>query len=115
MYLTLHITPLIVSFEEIDVSEVPSVEGTHTDYFDYLDPQHQTHTITTGAGVWHHISYNNYFAMDHVQCGERPQPWIAGSRMSWKIPHGWHERASSDMWPIGMTPLPNNVFAINLE
>ena len=114
MYLTLYVEPLSVSFGNIDVSEVPSTEGSYTECFNYLDVQYRAHTVVTGAGVWHHVSDNNYFAIDHVQCSNRPQIWIDGSQMTWQIPHGWHERADADMWPIGMTPLSSNVFAGNI-
>ncbi len=114
MYLTLYVEPLSVSFGNIDVSEVPSTGGNHTEYFDYLDMQYRTHTVATGAGVWHHVLDNNYFAIDHVQCLNRPQTWIDGSQMTWQVPHGWHERAEADMWPIGMTPLSDNVFATDI-
>lgn len=53
-------------------------------------------------------------AIDHVQCLNRLQTWIDGSQMTWQVPHGWHERAEADMWPIGMTPLSDNVFATDI-
>jgi hypothetical protein len=119
MELDVYISPFDVSFEEIDVEEVPNENGSHVGYFalSYFS-NIWYHTSGNGAGNWIKIKEDNYFGIDLAAYTESiPKVYLTGldgedflgwyyGYLSWHIPYGW--RSSK---PNGSTVLPYKHFA----
>ena len=119
MELDVYISPFDVSFEEIDVEEVPNENGSHVGYFamSYFS-NIWYHTSGNGAGNWIKIKEDNYFGIDLAAYTESiPKVYLTGldeedilgwyyGYLSWHIPYGW--RSSK---PNGSAVLPYKHFA----
>ena len=104
MDLALYIAPMTVSFQGIDVAEIPCneyrpPEGYYaTTNFDGV----LSHSLAAGAGVWHHVSAGNYWCNDNAKSNRRKQVWSNG-RMVWDVPIQWYERfEGGTSWPLGL-------------
>ena len=89
MELVMTLLPTNVCFTNIEVAEVPSLEGTHTGYF--ADPLFSSiwyHTTNNHAGVWVDVDDNNLCGTDEASIGVCPPPWMTGE-ISWVIPNAW--------------------------
>lgn len=103
MALRLHLSPYHVSFEGVQIQEVPALAGhesgwgTHTGYFNDIGfATRWYHYSTWGAGVWHNVGEENQIAdHDESRMFEWPQPWSEGS-MSWRIPIAWRDKTRTD-------------------
>ena len=101
MNLTLYIGPMDVSFQGIDVSEIPCASiVTPVGYYATTNfTGVLSHTADAGAGLWHHIKEGNRWGIDNAASNIRTPPWSEG-RMTWKIPVQWYKRLDSPTsWP----------------
>ena len=103
MRLWLYIGPMNVSFQGIDVSEIPcetvlQPSGYYaTTNFDGV----LVHNLDAGAGYWHHVSVGNYWCMDDAGSNDRRQVWSNGT-MTWNIPIQWYQRLdATESWARG--------------
>ena len=103
MRLWLYIGPMCVSFQGIDVAEIPCetiVQPTGyyatTNFNGVL-----SHSLAAGAGYWHHVSAGNYWCQDEAKSNFRRQIWSNGV-MTWNIPIQWYQRLdASESWTRG--------------
>ena len=103
MDLWLFIEPMYVSFQGIDVAEIPcETVIPPTGYYATTNFNGvSTHNIDAGAGYWHHISSGNYWCMDNAWSNVRRQQWSDG-QLQWNIPIQWYQRLESgESWPRG--------------
>ena len=103
MKLWLYIGPMHVSFQGIDVAEIPcNTIIPPTGYYATTNFNGVlSHTIAAGAGYWHHVATSNYWCRDDAKSNLRRPKWSAG-RMIWNIPIQWYQRLeSSESWTLG--------------
>ena len=104
MSLELSLAPTNVSFQALDVMEVPETDEVGiapTGFF--LDERFSNewhHTTFCGAGNWFDVETGNHFATDKAEFSDgHAAPWSSGS-ITWRIPMAW--RPSGDTtWPNG--------------
>ena len=90
MELVTILLPTNVCFANIEVIEVPSMEGSHTGYFS--DPVWSNlwyHTTDNGAGTWDEVADDNSCGSDYAGIGLCSSPWEPGGLISWVIPNAW--------------------------
>ena len=103
MYLWLYVEPMYVSFQGIDVAEIPCATVVQpigyyatTNFNGVL-----SHTLDAEAGYWHHVGEGNYWCQDQARSNIRRPSWSEGA-MTWNIPIQWYQRLeSSGSWPRG--------------
>lgn len=104
MVLRLYVLPMTVSFQGVDMMEVPCDDVIPpTGYYTTSAFNGSlTHTIAAGAGIWNHISEGNFWMEDNAWANRRVTPWFDG-QLSWKIPIGWFLRFDDESasWPRG--------------
>lgn len=94
LYLDLYATPLHVSFEGVQMREVPdeSQSCPHQGYYDDRSKGgNWSHTASDGAGGWYTVSSSGYVMSD--KAGRRTsyqEPWTSGWK-EWDIPMEWGE------------------------
>lgn len=104
MSLELSLAPTNVSFQALDVMEVPETdEGGIAPTGFFLNEQFSNewhHTTFCGAGNWFEVGAGNHFATDKAEFSDgHAAPWSSGS-ITWRIPMAW--RPSDDTsWPLG--------------
>ena len=103
MRLSLYISPMYVSFQGIDVSEIPcetvlQPTGYYaTTNFDGV----LVHNFDAEAGYWHHVSAGNYWCIDDAKSNVRRQVWSNGT-MTWNVPVQWYQRLdATESWTRG--------------
>jgi hypothetical protein len=119
MVLDLYVSPFDVSFEYIEVEEVPNEMGVHTGYFalSYFS-NIWYHTSGNGAGVWIGVEEDNHYAKDLAAYtksipkvyltgleGENILGWYYGY-LSWNVPFGWRKKQT-----VHNDVLPHKQFA----
>ena len=123
MELDVYISPFDVSFEEIDIEEVPNERGSHIGFF--ASPNFSNiwyHTSLNGAGNWINVGEDNYFARDlAAYTGAIPKVYLTGldgmntlgwyyGYISWDVPFGWRRKKTG-----GKYDLPYKQFAHDTE
>ena len=101
MKMNLYVYPMYVSFQGIDMVEVPCNDVVppigyyaSTNFDGYL-----SHCSDAGAGWWHHVKAGNYWTEDEAGSGERHAPWSNGV-LVWNIPIAWNYRFDDVLsWP----------------
>ena len=101
MKMNLYVYPMHVSFQGIDMVEVPCNDVVppigyyaSTNFDGYL-----SHCSDAGAGWWHHVKAGNYWTEDEVGSGERHMPWSNGI-LVWNVPIAWNYRFDDTLsWP----------------
>ena len=101
MKMNLYVYPMYVSFQGIDMVEVPCNDVVppigyyaSTNFDGYL-----SHCSDAGAGWWHHVKAGNYWTEDAAGSGERRTPWSNGV-LVWDIPIAWNYRFDDVLsWP----------------
>ena len=94
LYLDLYASPFYVSFEGVQMREVPdeSQACPHQGYYDDRSKGgNWSHTANDGAGGWHTVSSSGYVMSD--KAGRRASyqtPWTSGWK-EWDIPMEWGE------------------------
>ena len=94
LYLDLYAMPLYVSFEGVQMREVPdeSQSCPHQGYYDDRSKGgNWSHTSNDAAGEWHTVSSSGYVMSD--KAGRRASyqtPWVSGWK-EWDIPMEWGE------------------------
>ena len=90
MYMTLYVEPRDVSFQGLQMQEVPDdTDRFHEGYFDDKSKGGEwSHNYSAGAGWWHEVKTNGYWTVDNVGVVSYPQPWTYGRKV-WHIPVGW--------------------------
>ena len=99
-----YVGPMDVSFSNIYVEEVPSLNGTHSGYFNSLSFQESwSHTVANGAGNWLCVDVLNKSGIDvaaltnslfrvndaGLLVDDEKYSWRNG-HIEWEIPYGWH-------------------------
>ena len=108
MNLIMTLLPTNVCFANIEVVEVPSLEGTHTGYF--ADPWFSSiwyHTTNNHAGVWTNVDDDNLCGTDEASIGVCPPPFIPGE-ISWVIPNAWRPRGGGEQDSHLFVTFPQN-------
>jgi len=103
MNLELYIVPTNVSFQGIDVSEIPcNTIIPPTGYYSLTNFNGVlSHCLAAGAGPWHHVKPGNYWCVDNAGSGIRRPVWTDGT-MTWNIPIQWYQRLEdSSSWSVG--------------
>ena len=103
MDLWLSIGPMHLSFQGIDVAEIPCETAIPpTGYYATTNFNGVlTHNLDAGAGYWHHVSAGNYWCVDNAQSNIRRQQWSNG-QLQWNIPIQWYQRLeSTESWSRG--------------
>lgn len=94
LYLDLYAVPLYVSFEGVQMREVPdeSQSCPHQGYYDdRIRGGNWSHTASDGAGTWFTVSSTGYVMTDRAGHGTSYQPtWTTGWK-EWAIPMEWEE------------------------
>ena len=101
MKMSLYVYPMYVSFQGIDMVEVPCNDVVpptgyyaSTNFDGYL-----SHCSDAGAGWWHHVKPGNYWTEDEAGSGERHAPWCNGM-LVWNVPIAWNYRCDDVLsWP----------------
>ena len=101
MKMNLYVYPMYVSFQGIDMVEVPCNDVVppigyyaSTNFNGYL-----SHCSDAGAGWWHHVKPGNYWTEDEACSGERHMPWSNGN-LVWNVPIAWNYRFDDVLsWP----------------
>ena len=123
MELDVYISPFDVSFEEIDIEEVPNERGSHIGFFASSNFSNiWYHTSLNGAGNWINVGKDNYFARDlAAYTGAIPKVYLTGldgmntlgwyyGYISWDVPFGWRRKKTG-----GKYDLPYKQFAHDTE
>ena len=114
----LYMVPSDVSWGNLWIVEVPVPYGSPlsempTGYFARPDEsEHLYHDNLHGAGNWHLVDLNGYWATDRIGRGAITNNWCAGRKV-WDIPIGWNSRAE---YPIAKELNPDQykqVFTIS--
>ena len=103
MNLWLYIEPMCVSFQGIDVSEIPcNTIASHSGYYSTTNFNGVlSHTLDADAGYWYHVREGNYWCQDHAWSNVR-RPELSEGTMVWNIPIQWYQRLeASGSWPRG--------------
>ena len=119
MELDLYVSPFDVSFEEIDVEEVPNANGVHIGFFAAANFSNTWyHTSGNGAGSWLGVKADNYYAKDLAAYTESiPKVYLTSINgmdvlgwyygfISWEVPYGWRQKKLG-----GKNELPYKQFA----
>ncbi len=89
MELVMILLPTNVCFANIEVVEVPSMEGSHNGYFsDSAWSNQWYHTTGNGAGEWTEVADDNSCGSDYAGIGLCSPPWSSGF-ITWIIPNAW--------------------------
>ena len=89
MRLQLHVLPDTVSFGGIAMEEVPSMEGTHQDYFSNVFFQNVWYQTTDmGAGKWKNVWPDNLNGEDDACMGEELPHELANGGMTYDLSEG---------------------------
>ena len=104
MQFDMYVGPMDVSFSNIYVEEVPSLNGTHSGYFNSLYFQESwSHTVANGAGNWLCVDVRNKSGIDvaaltnslfrvndaGLLVDDEKYSWRNG-HIEWEVPYGWH-------------------------
>lgn len=94
LYLDLYVVPAYVSFQGVQIREIPdeSQSCPHQGYYDDRSKGgNWSHTANDGAGGWHTVLSSGYVMTD--KAGRRTSydtPWSAGWK-EWAVPMEWGE------------------------
>ena len=103
MNLRLYIIPMCVSFQGIDVAEIPcDTIIPPTGYYATTNFNGVlSHSLEAEAGDWHHVKDGNYWCTDNAVSNIRRPEWTDGT-MIWNIPIQWYQRLeATESWTRG--------------
>ena len=118
MQLEPYIIPECVSYSNIKMMEVPSMEGGPTGYFtNSIFEAYWHHTTNRGAGVWHRPTASNFFFEDFPSFDLYCPPPLSGGTINWVVPIGWGEDGASSLEDIvgTMSTLYNQVYTLDTD
>ena len=103
----LHVMPRHVSFEDLEMQEVPTTQGNgHDGYFnDQTKGGSWSHTAAAGAGHWIPVHTNGYWCSDRAGANIYQKPWTNGWK-EWRIPVDWGQPG---VWSKNVTPDPPTI------
>ena len=106
----LYVVPRHVSFEDLQMQEVPDEDKEQTNGHDgYFNDQTKggawSHTVAAGAGRWIPVHTNGYWCSDRAGANVYQEPWTNGWK-EWRIPVGWGQPG---IWNKNVTPDPPTI------
>jgi hypothetical protein len=87
------ILPGTVSFEHLEVIEIPSAATDATGYYSQISKTNLWNHGAHGAGKWIQVAENNGFSDETIMEINDP-PWLGGGSFTWPIPNAWRVKDS---------------------
>jgi hypothetical protein len=87
------ILPGTVSFEHLEVIEIPCAATDATGYYSQISKTNLWNHGAHGAGKWIQVAENNGFSDETIMEINDP-PWLGGGSFTWPIPNAWRVKDS---------------------
>ena len=96
MFMKMRLNPLTVSFENLELIEIPRVATNAVGYYAQESKKHLLDHGGHGAGNWVKVAISN-LCFDTVQMGINDPPWLSGGSFTWPIPNAWRVSECEEM------------------
>ena len=96
MFMKMRLNPLTVSFENLELIEIPRVATNAVGYYAQESKKHLLDHGKHGAGNWVEVAISN-LCFDTVQMGINAPPWLSGGSFTWPIPNAWRVSECEEM------------------
>jgi hypothetical protein len=96
MLMKMRLNPLTVSFENLELIEIPRVATNAVGYYAQESKTHLLDHGRHGAGNWVEVAISN-LCFDTVQMGINDPPWLSGGSFTWPIPNAWRVSECEEM------------------
>ena len=96
MVMKMRLNPLTVSFENLELIEIPRVATNAVGYYAQESKTHLLDHGRHGAGNWVEVAISN-LCFDTVQMGINDPPWLSGGSFTWPIPNAWRVSECEEM------------------
>jgi hypothetical protein len=96
MVMKMRLNPLTVSFENLELIEIPRVSTNAVGYYAQESKKHLLDHGRHGAGNWVEVAISN-LCFDTVQMGINDPPWLSGGSFTWPIPNAWRVSECEEM------------------